>query len=675
MLQVEKRVRDTVTAVKRAGNVLVLQTARGLLRLEPMREDIVRVRYTRRAAFLPRVGVGLLPHAPVDNWNWEETGEEVCLSAGKLTLRVDKATSAIAYEWGGVRLLEENHRLPRELTPFTSYKTVVDENTQLEEVVTPDGVKKVIKNGGRVPDKELYHTRLHLQFARGEHLYGLGQAEEGTLDLRGTVQYLHQANRKIAVPLLVSSRGYGLLFATGSPAVFRDDAYGTYFHTEADEEMDYYFLAGGDLDGVVACSRFLTGKAAMLPRWAFGFVQSQERYETQEEILRIAEEHRRRGIGLDGIVLDWCSWEGDQWGQKSFDPGRFPDPKAMTDALHEKDVHFMISVWPNMNADTPNNEEFAKAGLLLPASDIYDAYSEEGRKLYWKQAEEGLFRYGVDAWWCDSSEPFTPEWSRPEKPGPEEMYREFADTAAQFVPAEVSNAYGLFHARAMYEGQRAACPEKRVLNLTRNGYSGQQRYGTVLWSGDTEATWETLKKQIPAGLNFCAAGLPYWTLDIGAFFVKSGVQWFWDGDYDDGLEDLGYRELFVRWYQLGAFLPMFRSHGTDVRREMWLFGAPFYDALLKMNRLRYRLLPYIYSLAGNVWRKDGTMLRLLAFDFPPRPHSPGRGRPVYAGQCPFGVPGDHAYGLRRAFRAAGECPPYPPGVPAGRGGLVRFLHQ
>jgi alpha-D-xyloside xylohydrolase len=187
------------------------------------------------------------------------------------------------------------------------------------------------------------------------------------------------------------------------------------------------------------------------------------------------------------------------------------------------------------------------------------------------------------------------------------------------MKAELTNSYGLFHARAIYEGQRGETEEKRVLNLTRNGYTGQQRYGAVLWSGDISADWTTMKRQIAAGLNFCASGIPYWTLDIGAFFVKKGVQWFWDGGYEQGYEDLGYRELFTRWFQYGCFLPMFRSHGTDFRRELWNFGEPgsmFYDALIKMNQLRYRLMPYIYSLAAKVWREDYTMFRLLAFDFP-----------------------------------------------------------
>jgi alpha-D-xyloside xylohydrolase len=205
------------------------------------------------------------------------------------------------------------------------------------------------------------------------------------------------------------------------------------------------------------------------------------------------------------------------------------------------------------------------------------------------------------------------------QPEPSTMYHEFYHTGSQHIPAQLSNSYGLYHARTIYEGQRDTTDEKRVVNLTRNGYTGQQRYGTILWSGDISANWITLKKQIPAGLNLCASGIPYWTLDIGAFFVKKGVQWFWDGDYENGYNDLGYVELFTRWFQYGCFLPVFRSHGTDFRRELWHFGEIddiFYQTLTEFNQLRYRLMPYIYSMAGKVWKDDYTLIRMLAFDYP-----------------------------------------------------------
>lgn len=619
MLAAELKKRDEIVSVRREKNGLSVTTGLGKLRLEPKRADLVRIRYTRREGYMDGTGIGICRDPEFAEWSYEEGQDEICLVTQRLTLRISRSDAAIRY-YGkdGELLLGERAKDPRELDEFDSYRIVDSGQAVVEEVVTADGTKKVARDARMELAGKLYHTKLYLEFQEKEYLYGLGQAEEGVLNLRGTVQYLHQANRKIAVPFLLSTRGYGLLLATGSAAIFRDDAYGSYFYTEADPEMDYYFIAGGNFDRIIAGYRFLTGKAALLPWWAYGFIQSQERYETQEEILRIAEEYRRREIGLDGLVLDWCSWEEGMWGQKSFDKERFPDVKAMTDELHEKGIGFMISVWPNMAEGCDNYREFAEHKKLLPASDIYDAFCGDARRLYWKQLQEGIFRYGVDGWWCDSSEPFTPEWNLTQRPEPEKMYGDFVRTASAHMPAEWINAYGLVHARGIYEGQRGSGSSKRVVNLTRNGYTGQQRYGTILWSGDTEASWAVYRRQIVAGLNFCVSGLPYWTLDIGAFFVKRGMSWYWAGDYNAGMEDLGYQELFTRWYQLGAFLPIFRSHGTDVRREMWLvdgFGGRFYQALLAANRLRYRLMPCICSLAGAVWREDATMMRMLAFDF------------------------------------------------------------
>ncbi len=620
MLAAKRRPDKKITGVKRIQDTLILYSEDGLTKLEPKSSNIIRIVYTLKDNFSDQAKPGLVYNKNFSGWDFNESEHEIKLNTGSLSIVIDKNTASIRYyDHSGKLLLSERDYESRNLEEFDSFQTVRDENVKVERIVTPDGIKEVVKDASKVFDRKLYRTRLYLNWQEGEALYGLGQHEEGYLNLRGTTVFVHQANKKIGIPYLVSSLGYGILMDTYSPMIFNDTNSGSYLYTEADEEMDYYFIYGVNMDGVIRGYRKLTGKAVMLPKWAFGFIQSQERYETAEELNDIVKEHRKRKIGLDGIVLDWCSWEGELWGQKTFDKERFADPAAMMDELHGNHAHLMLSVWPNMSKECDNYKEFEKEQLLLPASSIYDPFREEGRKLYWKQAANGLFGYGIDAWWCDSSEPFTPEWNHTGKPEPSTMYREFFDTASQYIPAELTNSYGLFHARTIYEGQRGVTEEKRVVNLTRNGYTGQQRYGAILWSGDISADWTTMKRQIAAGLNFCASGIPYWTLDIGAFFVKKGTQWFWDGDYEQGYEDLGYRELFTRWFQYGCFLPVFRSHGTDFRRELWNFGEPgsmFYDALIKMNQLRYRLIPYIYSLAARVWKDDYTMFRLLAFDFP-----------------------------------------------------------
>lgn len=619
MLEVSKRPDKKITRVVRVQDTLLLYSDNGTIKLEPKSSEIIRVVYTLQDTFSSQEKPGILCKDIYDDWQYSETDHEVRFNTGKLSLVINKDTASITYyNRLGTLLLKERDYESKNLEEFDSFKVVVDENTKIEQIATPDGMKEVVKDAAKVFDQKLYKTRLYLEWQDEEALYGLGQNEEGNLNLRGTMAFLHQANKKIAIPFLVSSLGYGILMDTYSPMIFNDTNEESYLYTEADYEMDFYFIYGTNMDGVIHGYRYLTGKAVMLPKWAFGFVQSQERYETAKELNDVVKEYRKRKIGLDCIVLDWCSWEGMLWGQKTFDTVRFADPSAMMAELHENHAKLMMSIWPNMSKECENYKEFKEKNLLFPLSEIYNPYREEGRSLYWKQVNEGLFCHGIDAWWCDSSEPFTPEWNHIGKPEPSTMYHEFYETCSQYIPAQLTNSYGLYHAKTIYEGQRALTSEKRVVNLTRNGYTGQQRYGTILWSGDIAASWTTLKRQIVAGLNFCASGFPYWTLDIGAFFVKKGVQWFWDGDYDKGYDDLGYRELFTRWFQYGCFLPIFRNHGTDFRRELWNFGKPgdpFYNALIKINHLRYQLMPYIYSIAARVWKDDYTILRMLAFDF------------------------------------------------------------
>lgn len=620
MLVVSKRPGRNISRVERIQHTLVLYTCYGMIKLEPKSSKIIRVVYTLKEHFSTLLKPGIIQNSGYDQWDYSENDSEIYLNTDSVSIHISKVTASIQYyDLNGKLLLKERDFESKNLDEYDSYKPVNGEDANIERISTPDGVKEVVKDAVKEFDKKLYRTRLYLDWQDREALYGLGQHTDGSLNLRGTTVYLHQANMKIAIPFLVSSLGYGVLMDTYSPMIFNDTNSGSYLYTEADNEMDYYFIYGSNMDGVIAGYRYLTGKATMLPKWTFGFVQSQERYETARELNDVVMECRNRNIGLDCIVLDWCSWEGNLWGQKTLDQVRFSDPTNMMNQLHDKHAKLMVSIWPNMSKDCENYHEFVKENLLLPNSSVYNPFKEEGRRLYWKQAQEGLFNHGIDAWWCDSSEPFTPEWNYIGKPEPSAMYHEFYKSCSQHIPAELTNSYGLFHAKAIYEGQRSITDEKRVVNLTRNGYTGQQKYGTILWSGDISANWTTMKSQIAAGLNFCASGIPYWTLDIGGFFVKKGIQWFWDGEYELGYDDLGYRELFTRWFQYGCFLPIFRSHGTDFRRELWNFGdegSLFYDSIIKINHLRYQLIPYIYSVAAKVWKDDYTMLRMLAFDFP-----------------------------------------------------------
>lgn len=620
MLQAELRKKRNITKAYRQENALYLEAEAGLTRIIPQDSHIFRISFTKGGTFSKAQGEEFADLSADCKWTWEEDDTKIVLRAESLQAVIDRASGSIRFlRSDGSLLLAERGYESKDVEEFDVFQTVINENTEIEKIQTPDGEKQQIRQADRVWTGKLCHTRLYLTFGENERLYGLGQAEEGVWNLRHTTQYLHPANLKISLPVLISDNNWGLLLSTRSPAIFNDTQYGSYLYTEADEYLDYYFIETNTPADVSAAVRRLTGRAALLPKWAFGYMQSKERYEDAEDLLTTAETFRRKQIGIDTLILDWMSWPDGLWGQKSFDAARFPDPADMIRRLHEMDIHFMISIWPTMDAKSDNYKEFQEKGLLLAAGGIYNAFLPEGRSLYWEQINRGLFAHGVDAWWCDSSEPVTPEWSREVKPEASEMYHAYVSAAADCMPPEKSAAYCLYHAQGIYEGQRSCTEEKRVVNLTRSGWPGSQKFGTILWSGDISASWETLRRQIIAGLQFSVCGLPYWTLDIGAFFVKRGVSWFWNGDYDKGLEDPAYRELYVRWFQYGAFLPVFRSHGTDFPKEPWQFGAdgdPIYEALRAAIRLRYRLLPYLYSAAGAVWREDALMMQPLYCAFP-----------------------------------------------------------
>ncbi|XEC93023.1 TIM-barrel domain-containing protein [Paenibacillus tarimensis] len=602
-------------------NGLLLRTFKGIVKLTPYSAASLRVQYTQEEEFSskPSLMIQAAPDPSV-SFEVEEQEELLIFSTSHLRLEIDKTTTAFTYkDSDGTVLAKEPGRGGKTLVPIEVQKAVFNNTTSLQTSQGADGVRVRTDRIERVVDRKAYHTKLEFDWTEGEALYGLGSHEEGIMNLRGSHQYLYQQNMKAVVPMLVSTRGYGILMDSYSLITFHDDGFGSYLWTDVDDEMDFYFIYGPEWDRIVSEYRQLTGKAPMLPKWAFGYVQSKERYESQQELIDIVEEYRRRRIPLDLIVLDWRSWTGELWGQKSLDAERFPDPAAMMNRIHELKAKLMVSIWPIMSNEGPNHVEMKSKGLLLGNQATYDAFNEEARKVYWKQANEGLFSHGIDAWWCDCTEPFEADWTGEVKPEPEERMQINTNEAKKYLDPEYINAYSLLHSKGIYEGQRGVTENKRVVNLTRSSYAGQQRYGTITWSGDTAANWDTLRRQIPAGLHFGVTGCPYWTTDIGGFFVaRKEHLWFWNGDYDAVCEDLGYRELYVRWFQVGAFLPMFRSHGTDTPREVWRFGEPgsiWYDTLVRFIRLRYRLLPYIYSVASWVTQSDYTMMRALPFDF------------------------------------------------------------
>jgi alpha-D-xyloside xylohydrolase len=600
---------------------LYIQTEKGWMALVPYSSRAIRVRYTLQPEFSRKASL-IVTGSPEPGvaFTCEERAGCLVFATGEVAIEIDRQTAAFTYrDRQGTLLTKEPVGGGKSLEPVDVSVSVFDEATTTESHENADGVRFDATNIRKVFDRQAYHTRLDFEWADGEALYGLGSHEEGMLNLRGKCQYLYQQNMKAVVPVLVSTRGYGIFVDSCALMTFHDDELGSYLWSDVDDELDFYFIYGPDFDRIVHDLRSLTGRSPMLPKWAFGYIQSKERYVSQEELLDVVREYRARKLPLDCIVQDWKSWTGELWGQKTLDPQRFPAPRQLTADLHVLHTHMMISIWPIMRPGGADWRELREKGFLLGNQATYDAFNPSARACYWRQANEGLFSQGIDAWWTDCTEPFEADWKGAVKPGPEERMRINTEEAKRYLDPEVINAYSLLHSQGMYEGQRQVTREKRVLNLTRSAYLGQQRYATVTWSGDVTAKWDVLRRQIAEGLNFCVTGMPYWTVDVGGFFVaRKPEMWFWDGDYDAGVEDLGYRELYVRWFQYAAFLPMFRSHGTDTPREIWRFGEPgdpMYEALVRFLHLRYRLLPYIYSLAGWTAQRDYTMLRALPFDF------------------------------------------------------------
>ncbi|MGH8298421.1 MAG: TIM-barrel domain-containing protein [Steroidobacteraceae bacterium] len=395
--------------------------------------------------------------------------------------------------------------------------------------------------------------------------------------------------------------------------------------SEAGQAIDYYFIRGASLDQVIGGYRYVTGRAVLLPRWAYGFWQSRDHYETQRQLLGVVEKYRELGIPLDNIVQDWRYWRDDAWGSHEFDRSRYPDPRAMIAQVHALHAHFMISVWPKFYPTTAHYQALAAQGDMFPLSvklgikdwvgpgytfGFYDPFSARARQLYWQQIDVRLASLGVDAWWLDADEP--------------DMISNtsIAERKALMSPtplgpgAALFNAYALEHVRGVYDGNLAARPDMRVFILSRSGFAGLQRYGAAVWSGDIASRWSDLKNQIAAGVGFSLSGLPNWTMDIGGYQPEARY-------LDPNARNLEeWRELNTRWFEFGAFCPLFRSHGQAPHREIYHLApvhSKVYDTLVYYDKLRYRLMPYVYTLAGDTWLDNSTLMRALEMDFPSDP--------------------------------------------------------
>jgi alpha-D-xyloside xylohydrolase len=482
-----------------------------------------------------------------------------------------------------------------------------------ERSTQPAEIKEVT-----ISNAPTYEVKHAFTLTPDESLYGLGQYNRPYMDYRGQEVLLVQTNIGSVVPFLVSTRRYGILWDIYSKMTFKDDASGaTLWAESAPAGVDYYFVAGKDMDGVIAGYRRLTGAAPMFPKQAFGLFMSKERYPTQARLTEVVRNFRREQFPLDYIVQDWQYWGGDKdgtWSGMIWDKTRFPDPVGLTKTLHDElHVKLMNSIWPSIGNDTELAKELDAKGLrfeplhwISKRARVYDAYSPEGRAIYFKHIKKGLLDVGVDALWMDGTEVEVGGACH----NPAEVERDIKRLGKNAMGdfTRYLNPYTLMTTKGTYEGQRATS-NKRVFTLTRSSWAGQQRYAAVPWSGDTTASWATLRAQISGGVNVAMAGQPYWTQDTGGFFVN----------YRGGQNNPEYRELYARWNQFAIFNPIYRIHGTNIEREPYIFKTldpTTYDSLLDAAHLRYRMLPYIYSLAWASTNDNYTMMRGLPMDFP-----------------------------------------------------------
>jgi alpha-D-xyloside xylohydrolase len=540
--------------------------------------------FSRRESFITN-GVEKLS----TEWHLSETENLLTLSTNSITVKVDKNSLKVSFfNKFGQQILTENDKEARAAKDFS-------------------------QDCCRIKQSFLY--------SNGETLYGLGSFQDADIALNGKKIALYQKNRDDVVPVIISTNHYGLLWDNCSYSEFNDSRGSYYLWSEVADEINYYFIYGEKIDSIVSSYRQLSGKAPMYSKNYFGYIQSKQKYNTQDEIVSIVKGFRDRKFPLDVIVQDWQYWLQGQWGQKSFDHKNYPDPFRMVKDIHDMNAKIIISIWPNMTKGTPDQIELAKIHGLLNDDEHLNVFMPEARQMYWQQVNDSLFSIGIDGWWADCSEGYDSDWDSPFfKLSNSRLIEANIGTQKKMLGSGRNiNAYALMHTKGLYEGQLSTKSGKRVYILTRSSFAGMQRYGASYWTGDVSANWEEFRMQIPAGLNFCMTGVPYWTTDIAGYFIKHQPGWwFANGLFEKGQEDEGFKELYTRWFQFAAFCPLFRAHGADFPREPWAFGTPessTYKTLLKFTNLRYRLMPYIYSLAWKVTSENYTIMRALPFDF------------------------------------------------------------
>jgi alpha-D-xyloside xylohydrolase len=566
---------NPVKKVQQESDGATFTMGTGTLKLQVCSDSVIRVLYSPTATFPKRPDYVVIKNNwPAAKFTLQSTDEAVVLSTSVLKMTITRKDGAITYgALSGSPLVQEASRK-----------------------LTPDKV-----NG-----EDTYRAESFVNiYGSHEGLYGLGQHQSGVWNYRGESVDIVQDNSNISVPLMLSSKGYGIFWNNTSRSRFNNRfANYLYISSEVADVIDYYFLYGPDFDKIIAEYRDLTGQAPMFGKWAYGFWQCKNRYKSQDEILSVAKKYRDLHIPVDDIVQDWFWW--NRKGEFLFN-NKYPDPKGMIDQLHSEHFHLMISIWPFFEPGSSNYDymqskgwfvdkfKYAKPPYHADAMAVYDATSPEARKYYWDLVNKGLFSIGADAWWMDTTEP--------ETEGQEENILLHHKLAAGSGDRYV-NTFPLLDTGAVYQGQRSASDQKRVYILSRSAFAGSQRNAVTAWSGDINSDWFSFRRQVPAGLNYSLSGAPYWTTDIGGFVFGSPA-------------DPAFRELFIRWFQYGTFNPILRVHGTrnPDENELWSYGPDAQSILVNFDRLRYRMLPYIYSLAWKTTNEGYTPMRPLVMDF------------------------------------------------------------
>jgi len=575
----------SIASFKKETDGVVFNLDKGLMKIKVCTDNIVEVKYTVMQAF-PSARSLVINNdwKTITKFSVADNKDEIIITTANLKIMVSKITNAVKFtDLKGNLILEEDGKSGKQMTEATVAGIQV--HNCLTQFVSPSG----------------------------EALFGLGCHPEDTLSInyKGRNQDLVIKYMTGAIPVLLSNKGYGLFWDNYSPSYFFGAEEGNTkfkYLSESGNIVDYYFFYGPGFDRIIASYRLATGNAPMFPKWAFGLFQSQDRYKSQAEVLSVKDKYRNNKIPVDCIVQDWFYWEPDVIGSHHFWPERYPDPKAMVAELHKANIHAMISIWPVMAKGTANYDAMSNAGNLTTVTwdnvmthtfdNYYDAHSEKARKMYWDQARDSLIApQGWDAWWVDQCEPDNGTLLDERRKA----------TFATGKGIDYFNTYSLMHSTGLYENWRKDIAGKRAFFLIRQAFAGSQRNAATLWSSDISCTWRAFKSQVPQGINACASGIPYWTSDIG------GYHFHWmppDWSTSDN------RELFTRWFQFGTFSPVFRIHGKGERAlfsDNW--DSKTKAILLNYDNLRYRLLPYIYSLAWKVTNEGYTMMRSLAFDF------------------------------------------------------------